>query len=118
MFSNRVKKDLIQHAYGLLDYGVTFESKRSNGQRIIILNYDMKSDSSDGRNLMPEVCENAAPAVPVENSETLENPLNTLPAIGKSKLMQKDPLSLFAILLTLLILLLTLMTMQRFMKSS
>lgn len=85
MFSNRVKKDLIQHAYELLDYGVTFESKRSNGQRIIILNYDMKSDSSDGRNLMPEVCENAAPAVPVENSETLENPLNTLLAIGKSE---------------------------------
>ena len=80
VFSNRV-----QHAYELLDYGVTFESKRSNGQRIIILNYDMKSDSSDGRNLMPEVCENAAPAVPVENSETLENPLNTLLAIGKSE---------------------------------
>ena len=85
VFSNRVKKDLIQHAYELLDYGVTFESKRSNGQRIIILNYDMKSDSSDGRNLMPEVCENAATAVPVENSETLENPLNTLLAIGKSE---------------------------------
>ena len=85
VFSNRVKKDLIQHAYELLDYGVTFESKRSNGQRIIILNYDMKSDSSDGRNIMPEVCENAAPAVPVENSETLENPLNTLLAIGKSE---------------------------------
>lgn len=83
VFSNRVKKDLIQHAYELLDYGVTFESKRSNGQRIIILNYDMKSDSSDGRNLMPEVCENAAPAVPVENSETLENPLNTLLAIDE-----------------------------------
>lgn len=85
MFSNRVKKDLIQHAYELLDYGVTFESKRSNGQRIIILNYDMKSDSSDGRNLMPKECENADPAVPVENSETLENPLNTLLAIGKSE---------------------------------
>ena len=61
MFSNRVKKDLIQHAYELLDYGVTFESKRSNGQRIIILNYDMKSDSS----------------------EMLEKPLNTLLAIDE-----------------------------------
>ena len=61
VFSNRVKKDLIQHAYELQDYGVTFESKRSNGQRIIILNYDPKSDSSDGRNLMAEVCENADP---------------------------------------------------------
>lgn len=83
VFSNRVKKDLIQHAYELQDYGVTFESKRSNGQRIIILNYDPKSDSSDGRNLMAEVCENAAPAVPVDNSEMLEKPLNTSFSIDK-----------------------------------
>ena len=83
MFSNRVKKDLIQHAYELLDYGVTFESKRSNGQRIIILNYDMKSDSSDGRNLMPKECENADPAVTCGNSEMLEKPLNTLLAIDE-----------------------------------
>ena len=83
LFSNRVKKDLIQHAYELLDYGVTFESKRSNGQRIIILNYDMKSDSSDGRNLMPKECENADPAVTCGNSEMLEKPLNTLLAIDE-----------------------------------
>ena len=83
MFSNRVKKDLIQHAYELLDYGVTFESKRSNGQRIIILNYVMKSDSSDGRNLMPKECENADPAVTCGNSEMLEKPLNTLLAIDE-----------------------------------
>lgn len=83
VFSNRVKKDLIQHAYELQDYGVTFESKRSNGQRIIILNYDMKSDSSDGRNLMPKECENADPAVPVDNSEMLEKPLNTSFSIDK-----------------------------------
>ena len=85
VFSNRVKKDLIQHAYELLDYGVTFESKRSNGQRIIILNYDMKSDSSDGRNLMPKECENADPAVTCGNSEMLEKPLNTLLAIDESE---------------------------------
>lgn len=85
VFSNRVKKDLIQHAYELLDYGVTFESKRSNGQRIIILNYDMKSDSSDGRNLMPKECENADPAVTCGNSEMLENPLNTLFGIDDSE---------------------------------
>lgn len=85
VFSNRVKKDLIQHAYELLDYGVTFESKRSNGQRIIILNYDSKSDSSDGRNLMAEVCENADPAVTCDNSEMLEKPLNTLLGIDDSK---------------------------------
>lgn len=83
VFSNRVKKDLIQHAYDLQDYGVAFESKRSNGQRIIILNYDPKSDSSDGRNLMPKECENADPAVPVDNSEMLEKPLNTLLAIDE-----------------------------------
>ena len=85
VFSNRVKKDLIQHAYDLQDYGVAFESKRSNGQRIIIMNYDPKSDSSDGRNLMAEVCENADPAVPVDNSEMLEKPLNTLLAIDESE---------------------------------
>ena len=85
VFSNRVKKDLIQHAYDLQDYGVAFESKRSNGQRIIILNYDPKSDSSDGRNLMAEVCENADPAVPVDNSEMHEKPLNTLLAIDESE---------------------------------
>lgn len=83
VFSNRVKKDLIQHAYELQDYGVTFESKRSNGQRIIILNYDPKSDSSDGRNLMAQVCENADTAVPVDNSEMLEKPLNTSFSIDK-----------------------------------
>ena len=83
VFSNRVKKDLIQHAYDLQDYGVAFESKRSNGQRIIILNYDPKSDRSDGRNLMPKECENADPAVPVDNSEMLEKPLNTLLAIDE-----------------------------------
>lgn len=82
VFSNRVKKDLIQHAYELQDYEVTFKSKRSNGQRIIILNYDPKSD---GRNLMAEVCENAASAVPVDNSEMLEKPLNTLLAIDESE---------------------------------
>lgn len=86
VFSNRVKKDLIQHAYELLDYGVTFESKRSNGQRIIILNYDMKSDSSDGRKLMSEMCENTDPAVLVDNSETLENPLNTFLSIDDSEI--------------------------------
>ena len=85
VFSNRVKKDLIQHAYDLQDYGVAFESKRSNGQRIIILNYDPKSDSSDGRNLMPKECENADPAVTCGNSEMLEKPLNTLLAIDESE---------------------------------
>ena len=44
IFSNCIKKELMRHAYELQGYGVTFESKRSNGQRIIILKYDLKSD--------------------------------------------------------------------------
>lgn len=99
------------------DYGVAFESKRSNGQRIIILNYDPKSDSSDGRNLMAEVCENADPAVPVDNSEMLEKPLNTLLAIDESEVETENPLSLFVILPTLLMTLLTL-PLMKLMKSS
>ena len=43
----------------------------------------MKSDSSDGRNLMPKECENADPAVTCGNSEMLEKPLNTLLAIDE-----------------------------------
>ena len=45
----------------------------------------MKSDSSDGRNLMPKECENADPAVTCGNSEMLENPLNTLFGIDDSE---------------------------------
>lgn len=37
IFSNCIKKELMRHAYELQSYGVPFESKRSNGQRIIIL---------------------------------------------------------------------------------
>ena len=44
IFSNCIKKELMRHAYELQGYGVAFESKRSNGQRIIILKYDLKSD--------------------------------------------------------------------------
>ncbi len=78
IFSNCIKKELMHHAYELQSYGVTFESKRSNGQRIIILKYDLKSDSSAAKKLMPEMCENTDPAVTESDSEYLEKPLNTL----------------------------------------
>ena len=78
IFSNCIKKELMHHAYELQSYGVTFESKRSNGQRIIILKYDLKSDSSAAKKLMPEMCKNADPAVTEADSECSAKPLNTL----------------------------------------
>lgn len=78
IFANHIKKELMKHAYELQSYGVTFESKRSNGQRIIILKYDLQSDSSDGKNLMPEAVKFTDPAVTERSSECFEKPLNTL----------------------------------------
>lgn len=78
IFANHIKKELMKHAYELQKYGVTFESKRSNGQRIIILKYDLKSDSSDGKNLMSEAVKTTDPAVTERSSERSEKPLNTL----------------------------------------
>lgn len=78
IFANHIKKELMKHAYELQNYGVTFESKRSNGLRIIILKYDLKSDSSDGKKLMPEAVNFTDPAVTKTNSESSEKPLNTL----------------------------------------
>ena len=46
--SNKITQNLIQHGIELKGYGVTIEIKRSSGQRFIILNYDRRSDSSDG----------------------------------------------------------------------
>ena len=53
--SNRITQNLVQHGIELKSYGVTFEIKRSCGQRFIILNYDRESDSSDGRVLWVEI---------------------------------------------------------------
>ena len=78
IFSNCIKKELMRHAYELQGYGVTFNSKRSNGQRLIILKYDLKSDSSAAKKLMPDVCKNADPAVTETDIRCLEKPLNTL----------------------------------------
>ena len=49
-----------------------------NSQRVIILKYDLKSDTSDGKNLMPEAVNFTDPAVTERSSKCVEKPLNTL----------------------------------------
>lgn len=78
IFANHIKKELMKHAYELQSYGVTFKSRRSNGQRVIILKYDLKSDTGDGKNLMPEAVKFTDPTVTEMSSEGSEKPLNTL----------------------------------------
>ncbi len=46
--SNKITQNLVKHGIELKSFGVTFEIKRSCGQRYIILKYDRESDSSDG----------------------------------------------------------------------
>lgn len=69
-FPNMMKKELTLHGYELQSYGVKFSHKRSNGQRLITLEYDSGSDTSDGIKLMPERAETADPAVTAEKSES------------------------------------------------
>lgn len=78
IFANHIKKELMKHAYELQSYGVTFKSRRSNGQRVIILKYDKSSDTGDGKNLMHEAVKYTDPAVTEMSSEGSEKPLNTL----------------------------------------
>lgn len=78
IFANHIKKELMKHAYELQSYGVSFESRRSNGQRVIILKYDLQSNTGDGKNLMPEDVKFTDPAVTERSSECFEKPLNTL----------------------------------------
>ena len=68
-FPNMIKKDLTLHGYELQSYGVKFSHKRSNGLRLITLEYDRDSDTSDGIKLMHEQSEKADPAVTAEKSE-------------------------------------------------
>ena len=58
--ANKITQNLVQHGIELKNFGVTFEVKRSCGQRFLILKYDRKSDSSDGSFLWVEI---AVPAV-------------------------------------------------------
>ena len=53
--SNKITQNLVQHGIELKSFGVTFEIKRSCGQRFIILKYDLESDSSDGCQLWVEI---------------------------------------------------------------
>ena len=69
-FPNMMKKELTLHGYELQGYGVKFSHKRSNGQRLIMLEYDRDSDTGDGKNLMPEPSQNADPAVTAEQTES------------------------------------------------
>ncbi len=69
-FPNMIKKELTLHGYELQSYGVKFSHKRSNGQRLIMLEYDRDSDTGDGTKLMPERAETADPAVTVSESES------------------------------------------------
>ena len=68
-----IKKELTLHGYELQSYGVKFSHKRSNGQRLIMLEYDRDSDTSDGKNLMPEPSQNADLAVTIGETESLQN---------------------------------------------
>ena len=69
-FPNMMKKELTLHGYELQSYGVKFSHKRSNGQRLIMLEYDRDSDTGDGIKLMPKRAETADPAVTAEKSES------------------------------------------------
>ena len=53
--SNKITQNLVQHGIELKNFGVTFEIKRSCGQRFLILKYDRGSDSSDGSQLWVEI---------------------------------------------------------------
>jgi len=67
-FPNMIKKDLTLHGYELQSYGVKFSHKRSNGQRLIMLEYARDSDTGDGKKLMPRDSQNADPAVTAEEN--------------------------------------------------
>ncbi|MBR1863696.1 MAG: AAA family ATPase [Ruminococcus sp.] len=93
-FANRLTRDLFRHAYVLRDLGVTFEPKRSNGQRLLLLRYDKNSDSSDGKTLMPEQPQTADHTVTPDNtdcSETVENTASAFDDIRTSADIFTDP---------------------------
>lgn len=78
LFPNRVTRDLLQHSFELERYGVFAKPMRSNGQRLIILEYNAESDSSDGKKLMPDTSEITVPTV----TEKLTN-ADTEPLLSK-----------------------------------
>ena len=93
-FANRLTRDLFRKAYELFDLGVTFEPKRSNGQRLLLLRYDKNSDSSDGKNLMPKQPQTADPAVTAESvdcSGISENTLSEVEVCSSDSENYTDP---------------------------
>ena len=82
-FPNMMKKELTLHGYELQSYGVKFSHKRSNGQRLIMLEYDRDSDTSDGKNPMPESSQNADPAVTAEQVESSQT-VDTIDSASKA----------------------------------
>ena len=76
-FPNRVTRELFRHAYELRGYGISFEHKRSNGQRILKLSYSADSDGSDGKKLIPAQLKVIDPTVTVQETEPLKNIENT-----------------------------------------
>ena len=91
-FPNMIKKDLTLHGYELQSYGVKFSHKRSNGQRLIMLEYDRDSDTGDGRNLMPEPSQNADPAVTAEQSESSQT-ADTIDSVSTSDIKTSKELA-------------------------
>lgn len=49
-YPNRVTRDLVQNGYTLKKFGIDFQYKRTRNGRLIILKYNQKCDSSDGKN--------------------------------------------------------------------
>ena len=70
--SNKITQNLVQHGIKLKSFGVTFEIKRSCGQRFIILKYDLESDSSDGCSLWVEIAVTAVTPY-LANALTMRN---------------------------------------------
>ena len=89
-FANRLTRNMFRHAYELRDLGVTFEVKRSNGQRLLLIGYDKNSDGSDGKNLMPEQVQTADPTV-TECSENAEITSFSVEGDGSDTSISTDP---------------------------
>ncbi|MDE6031471.1 MAG: helicase RepA family protein, partial [Oscillospiraceae bacterium] len=70
--SNKITQNLVQHGIELKSFGVTFEIKRSCGQRFLILKYDRESDSSDGCSLWVELAVTAVTPY-LANALTMRN---------------------------------------------
>ncbi len=99
-FANRLTRDLFRKTYELRDLGMTFELKRSNGQRLLLLRYDKNSDSSDSKNLMPKQPQTADPTVTAESiecSESIENALSEVEVCSSDSENSTDPVSTSAV---------------------